>query len=462
MLRFLVLPRHAPLAFLLFLACIAGPVQALTYVDVIDDDPDLSTDQRLARLDKRLQKQVEHAAEIAKSHAAIKMAIEQGEKTTLLVQEKERLLLAAADSSTVRTALGDGAARGLEWHCARAREILPRLAQVVTLVRPTLTAYPAQLRAITVGGQNATADLQAIYIRLQTNMTQLMATQEQNRTRSDLEEIESGLQHAWGSYTTLQSLAREMESIASTLHGQSVSLDKAADDIESSIRRWFDEHASIRGILGSLNPEYPAEIALRDSIKSRWDAQQLPGLDPTPQNLVATARSYGPHLQAAAAHAQSAVQQSLKPFTESVQPCGIWQDPARDFAAARSAAQQPLDELFIRIDETCVARTEQSRQSKSTIDDVIRTSQETVTDLDTRLAAMEQHGQNLAPGDAAAHDKVRSLQAQGNNLRNEALAEISRMESARQQIDAEIRAVEQQRAAMTTIKSILLMSPTDK
>ena len=461
MLRFFFLRRHAPLALLLFLACIAGPAHALTYVDVIDDDPDLSTDQRLARLDRRLQKQVEHAAEIAKSHASIKAAIEQGEKAALLVEEKERALQAAADSSTVRTALGDGAARGLEWHCTHARGMLHQLAQVNALVKPSLAAYPAQLRAIPVGAENASTDLQEIYSRLQANITRLMATEEHSQIRSDLKEVESGLQHAWGSYTTLQSLARETESIASTLHGQSVSLDKATDDLESRIKRWLDEHASIRGILGSLSPEYPAEIALRDSIKSRWNTHELPVLDPAPQILVTTARSYVPHLQAIAAHAQSATQQNLRPFTETAKPCGIWQDPARDFAAARSAAQQPLDELFVRIDETCVARTEQSRQSKSTIDDVIRTSRETVTDLDTRLPAMEQHAQNLAPGDTAAQAKVRALQAQGNTLRNEALAEISRMESARQQIDAEIRAVEQQRAAMTTIKAILMMSPTD-
>jgi hypothetical protein len=189
--------RRASRAFVLVvLACAASRTSALTYVEVLEDDPKLATELRLARLDKRMKNQLLREADIRKTYADIESAIERGTALAAEVKEKQRLFRAAADSSTVRAALGEGAPRGLAWHCSRAREILPQLSRLANSAGTALKGYPAQLRAIPVGSDGAVAALQAQYARLQAALAAPLEPDEHEQLRADLKEIEMGLPHA--------------------------------------------------------------------------------------------------------------------------------------------------------------------------------------------------------------------------------------------------------------------------
>jgi hypothetical protein len=405
-----------------------------------------------------MKNQLLREADIRKTYADIESAIERGTALAAEVKEKQRLFRAAADSSTVRAALGEGAPRGLAWHCSRAREILPQLSRLANSAGTALKGYPAQLRAIPVGSDGAVAALQAQYARLQAALAAPLEPDEHEQLRADLKEIEMGLPHAWGSYTTLRQLAGETTEKSSALLGLAVSTRDSAGDIEELIAKHREEHQDIRWTLGGIEPEFPEEVVLRDSIHSRWAASRLPGPEKKPLDIVDRARSLATPWQALAEEAQGDVRAGMRPFPDAVNACGDWVQPVRDFAAARAAAERPLDEQFIRIDEAYAARAEQIRQARSTAEDVSRTSRETVAELDRKISAAQERGRQVAPGDAVGQENLRALLETGNTLRSEASAEVGRMERARAALDIEGGVVEEQRAAISGMKAKLLLA----
>lgn len=451
--------RASSTFMLVVLACAAGQAFALTYEENLDDNAELATDLRLQRLDMRMQRQVQREAEIRKQYAAIESAIERGKALAAEVKEKQRLFNAAAGSPTVRAALGEGAPRGLAWHCSRAREILPQLSRLATSAGAAFTDYSAQLRAIPVGSDGGAAALQAQHARLQAAVAGPLEPEEQQRLHADLKEIELSLPHAWGSYTTLRQMANETNDKSDALIQAIAAMGQLADAIEKQIPKYVDEQRIIRETLDVIDPEYAAEAALRNSIDKRWSATRLPGLkNASPFDIVSSARFFVGPWQAAAGEAQGAVQAGLRPFPDAVSACRDWEQPPRDFAAARAAAERPLDEQFIRIDEAYAARAEQIRQARITAEDVSRISQETVADLDRKIATVQERGRQIAPGDAAGQEKLRALLEKGNRLRSEAAIEVGRMERAMAMLDTEGRVVEEQRAATSGMKAGLLLA----
>jgi len=356
----------------------------------------------------------------------------------------------------VRAALGEGAARGLAWHCSRARELLPQLLRLATSANVVLKDHPAQLRAIPVGSDNAVAALKALSDGAQAGVARQLESEDHQQMRTDLREIEQGLPHAFGSYTTLRQISGEAGEKSAALLALALRMRGNADSTEALIKQYLSERDIIRETLGKIDPEYAAEVALRDSILQSWSGSRLPGLKSEPFGIAKSAVFYADQWQPIAEQAQSGVAQAMHPFDQALAACGDWQQPPREFAEARAAAGRPLTEQFIRIDEAYAARAAEIQQSRNKAEEVSRISQETVADLDRRIGIVKTRGQQVTPEDAAGQEKLRALLEKGNKLRSEVLQEVGRMERAKAMLGIERRAVDEQRAAISGMKAKLL------
>lgn len=432
---------------------------SITYEEVLDDDPALSVEQRLKRLDKRSLLQSRRISDISRSHDQIPGNLRDGEALALKLQDQVASLQAALSSSTVQTAKGAAGTRGLAWHCRKAREAAQRLTGLADTAVPVLSAFSGQIRAVPTGTENTTLQLHTAFKALHADVTKLVSGEETRQLRTDLREIEIGLEHDWGAYTTLRLLIRDTESAMSAMQGESLKVNRLVNDVVQLSEIWVEEQSRIRQTLDGVEPEYPAEIASQSSIRARLDAADLTPPPATAANkTLNTARTVLASWHSIIELSRQLVMQADSAVDGPDTTCINWQDPPREFISLRSAAQKVVEEEFIRIDQTYAARGSEVGESLATVASIIETDRATIADLDVRLAELATHERTLQPGDDATRVKVRSLQDQGNTLRSEALAEISRMESARQHLTDEQTLIADQRASLATLKAELLLT----
>jgi hypothetical protein len=440
--------RRASMAWALTaLALAAGQALAITYEENLDDDPKLSIELRLQRLDKRSKRLLEREQAIRETYGTLEKTIASGNGAVSELQEKRRRFEIAADSTTVRGAVGEGAPRGLAWHCSRAREIVPQLTRLATAAAAALKGHHAQLNTIEVGAEDADAALQTQYSSFGAAIAAgPLEPEELERLRADIKEIETGLPQAWGSYTTLRQMADETDK-KSTLLQSIVAVGQLADDIDLQIARYLDDHKGIREALAGITVEYATDVAWRDSIQQRWAGSQLPGPAGTePFEIALNARNVaGSWRRVVEEPKEGTGSAALLALINASKACGAWEQPPRDFTAARAAAGRPLEEQLVRIDEAYAARAEQIRQGRSKAEQIRRTNEQIVVDLNRKVAGFK-------PRDASESELLEKV----NALRRDAAAEVDRMKRAEATLGSEARVVDEQRAATTATRAGLL------
>jgi len=414
----------------------AGSVGALTYEENLDDNPEIATALRLERLSKRIDRQVERLKKIRELYAAIDGAIEPGKALAAETEEQLKQFRAGAQSSTVGAAVGQGAPRGLAWHCSRAREIVPQLSILSASLETSLRSHRQRLGAIPVGSDNAVSTLQSLAASLEADVNRQLQSDDQAQLRSDLREIEQGLPHAYGTYTTLKLLADGTSQKAVSLLQLVAQLRADADATSPLIETYVREDEIIGKTFVAIRPEFAADIALRESIQDRRRESVLPGNKHDSYGIVQAASFYSDQWQPIADRGQAAATEGLRPLAQALSSCGSWQQPPRDFADGRAAAGQSLGEQFIRIDEAYAARSEQIGQARQRAEEVKQIDQRTVAELDRKLASAGGEGRR-----------------QGNKLRADAVQEIARMDRGITALDDEQRVVEQQREMATGIRT---------
>ena len=456
----------------------AGPLavasaMAFTEGDTLADDASLSVSERLDRLERRIVELEALAADVTSRDAVIGKAIDDGKRLVAVLEQKVKVFKAAAATSTMTAAAGGGEARSLGWLCQHARTLAPRLTSYTSAIAQVLDRFPPKLAAIPIGSEGAGNALLSLSAELQATVDSRLADESTLSLRGDLRELGRGLPFAWGAYNTLVQLADDTDQSASELSKLLQTFAFGKDGIEYRIRSHLREKDDIWKTLGAIHPEYSEESGRINALQSRCKASHLPGLKRQPLDIVEAAKFWSDKWSPIVQQAYAAVEEAMRPLRTQVaggidpraepmpdpppaQGCEGLDDPSRLLADVLAEGRRPLTAAFDRLERAISTRANEVDEALRRAQDVAKTNQETVTDLDRKLALVKERGQKIAADDDVGQKKLRALLDQGNKLRGDAAQALARVELAMTGLRAEGRAVSAQRAAVAAIKSRLL------